>query len=158
MILYCLPCRIKINTLEYGFCPCPRCKAQMTEYVASDVDCARVAWRFPFVALDEATLAKLKVVSTIKKNWKLKKKIDGNLVAEHNPTASQTVTARRQEELAAEDDHYLARLYGLRVISAWTPKEAQLDITIQNQLSTSYLRDAYDDVKKPGALGVFNQV
>ncbi|EYF05159.1 Ulp1 family isopeptidase [Chondromyces apiculatus] len=156
MILYCTTCRIKINTQEYGLCPCPRCDAKMLEYIGSDPECARVAWRFPFVELSDETLRKLQVVSRIKKNWKLKTKVEGNVLAERDPVKPTPVTTRRQEELNKTDKHYLADLYGLRVISAWTPPDAQLDITIQHRLSTSYLRDAYDDPKKKGAEGTFN--
>ncbi|WP_438024299.1 hypothetical protein [Sorangium sp. So ce233] len=66
-------------------------------------------------------------------------------------------TRTRRGELTSVDRHPLAALYGMRVISSWTPRRWQPGIAVEHDLSTSYLRDAYDDPKKAGALGVFNR-
>ncbi|WP_437895102.1 hypothetical protein [Sorangium sp. So ce124] len=75
--------------------------------------------------------------------------------AQANSTTPYT-TARRAG-LERVDEHPLAELYGVRVISAWRPASAQIGIAVDHRLSTSYLRDAYDDPKKQGALHLFKQ-
>ncbi|XXF79457.1 hypothetical protein P2318_06810 [Myxococcaceae bacterium GXIMD 01537] len=125
MNVICNACRITWVMGEVG--PCPLCGGGNT---AED--------KREGLVQETVNLKSLALTSLTVRAWAQAAK---NLDEERG---GKTVVARRREQLAKEDESYLAKLYGLKMICPWTPRSRELDISTGHTLSTTYLRDAWD--------------